>query len=144
MGHIGLEAKCLRHSHRFQQIEHVLPTVHAGPADFALGGQAFAVIRSDLGGFAERLGDFRGVLLGILAPFLDTELSRIDPDYTVLAHAVLVEHAGDAARHPHGVEKLPASCGIPHRRIADRAGPDRRDKRADVKAISRNQVGNLL
>ena len=144
VGHIGLKAQRLRHADGFQEIEHVLPIVHAGPADLALGGQAFAVVGGDLGRFAERLGDLRGVRLGVFAPFFDTELGRVDPDHAVLAHAMLVEHAGDAARHPHGVEKFLARRCIPHRRIADRARPNRGDQRANVKTVALNQVGDLL
>ena len=143
MGHIRLEAQRLRHVDLLQEIEHGLPTVHAGPADLALGGQAFAVVGGDLGRFAERLGDSLGVRLGVLAPFRDAELRGIDPDHAVLANAVLVEHPRDAARHLHGIEELLAGRLVPHRRIADRAGPNRRDQRADGEAVSLNQVGDL-
>ena len=36
----------------FKHIEHVLPRVHTGPADFTLGCEPFAVGLRDLGGFA--------------------------------------------------------------------------------------------
>jgi len=144
VGHIGLEAKRLRHSDGFQEIKSVLPTVQARPADLALGGQAFAVVGGNLGRFAERLGDFRGVCLRVFTPFFDPELSRVDPNRAVFAHAVIVEYACDAACHAHGVEKFLASHGIAHRRIAHGASPDRRDKRTDVEAVPRNQVGDFF
>ena len=68
MGQVGLEAERLGHADLFEQVEHVLPRVHAGPADFAFGGEALAVVLGDLGRFAEGLGDLLGVALRILAP----------------------------------------------------------------------------
>ena len=40
---VRLEADALRHADRLQQVQHVLPGMHAGPADFAFGGETLAV-----------------------------------------------------------------------------------------------------
>ena len=57
VGHVGLEAERLRAADQFQKLDHPPPTVHAAPADFALGGQPLAVILGDVAGLAECVGD---------------------------------------------------------------------------------------
>ena len=99
---VGLEAERLRHADFFQQVEHVLPAVHAGPADLTFGGQAFAMVGCDLGCFAESVGDLGRVGFGIGPPFLDAELGRVDANAAILPHAVFVEDLGDATGHAHG------------------------------------------
>jgi hypothetical protein len=116
----------------------------AGPADLTLDGQSLAMIGGDFGSFAERLGDLRSVRFWVFAPFLDAELGRIDPDCAVFAHAMFLEHTGNSTSHAHGAEKLFPRLCISHRRIADRAGPDRRDNRADAETVPLNKVGDFL
>jgi hypothetical protein len=41
---------------------------------------------------------------------------------------MLIEDAGDSATHLHCFEKLGAGVVVAHRRITDRAGPDRSDE----------------
>ncbi|MEY3174417.1 MAG: hypothetical protein RLZZ436_2331 [Planctomycetota bacterium] len=55
---VCLEAERLRHADFFEEVKHVLPAVHSGPADFAFGRQSLPVVRSDLCGFTEGAGDF--------------------------------------------------------------------------------------
>ena len=61
--HVGLEAERFRPADHLQKLHHVLPAVHAAPADFALGGEALAMLLGDVAGFAEGLGD-RLLVLG--------------------------------------------------------------------------------
>ena len=71
---VGLETQRLGHPNAFEHVEHIFPTMHTSPANFALGGKALAVAGGDGCGFLEGLDDLCRVGCGILAPFLDTEL----------------------------------------------------------------------
>ena len=42
VGHVRLEAESFGLSDFFEQVDHLLPAVHAAPADFAFGSEAFA------------------------------------------------------------------------------------------------------
>ena len=64
VGHVGLEADRLGHVDGFEQIDHVAPGVHAGPANFAFGGQAFAVIAGDFRRLREMFRRFFACCLG--------------------------------------------------------------------------------
>ena len=55
MRHVGLEAERFRPTDHLQKIHHVLPAVHAAPADLALGRKALAMLLGDIAGFAEGL-----------------------------------------------------------------------------------------
>ena len=66
--HVGLEADGLGAVHHFEQLHVIAPAMHAGPADLAFGGEAFAEALGDGGGFAEGLGDAFGVGVGIFGP----------------------------------------------------------------------------
>ena len=134
VGEVGLEAERFGHADGFEQVEHVLPTVHAGPADFALGGEAFAVVGGDAGGLAEGVGDLLGVGGGVVPPLVDAELGGVDADDAVLAHAVVVEDLGDAAGGSNGVEELlPGLRRRPWRsRRPCRARPARRASRLEA------------
>ena len=68
VGHVGLEAEGAGAVGQFEQLHHALPAMHAAPADFSLGGEAFAMIGGDVAGQAKRLGDAFLVALGILEP----------------------------------------------------------------------------
>ena len=57
VSHIGLEAECFGHADGFEEVEHVLPRMHAAPADFPLGREPLAVILRDRAGLPERSRD---------------------------------------------------------------------------------------
>ena len=119
MGHVGLEAQRLRPVDHFQQFEHPPPTVHAAPADLALGRQPLAVILGDLAGLAEGLGDPLLVALGILAPSRLDAAGRVDPHHAVGPHAQLAELLRDAAGLADLGQELPLRlrrCPWPSRR----------------------------
>ena len=108
VGEVGLEAERFGHADAFEDIEHILPAVHTGPAYFAFGGETFAVIGGDLGGFFEGGNDGAGVGCGIFAPFLHAKLRGINADHAALAGTVFVEHLGNAAGHLDGFQKFAA------------------------------------
>jgi len=58
---VGLEAKGFGHAYAFEHVEHILPAVHSGPADFTLGGEAFAVAGGYLCGLFKRFHNSGGV-----------------------------------------------------------------------------------
>ena len=142
MREVGLESDGARHVDGLEQREHRLPRVHACPADLALGGEALAVARGDHSGFAEGRGDLldRGLL--VLGGGLGAGRA-VDADHAVLAHAVLVEDARDAARLAHGVDELAALLDRAHRAVADGARPHGRDERADGEVLRGDLVGHL-
>ena len=120
-----MEAKGLGHADTFEDIQHVFPAVHAGPADFAFGSETFAVIGGDLGSFLEGGNDGGGVGGGVFAPFFHTKLGGINADHAAFAGTVFVEHFCDAAGHLDGVEKFAALLISAHGRITHRTRPDR-------------------
>ena len=98
--------------------------------------------RGDHAGFAEGRGDLldRGLL--VLGGGLGAGRA-VDADHAVLAHAVLVEDARDAARLAHGVDELAALLDRAHRAVADGARPHGRDQRADGEVLRGDLVGHL-
>ena len=69
--HVGLESDELRLADFLQQIDHVLPTVHAAPANLAFRREPFAVVLRDFAGFLEGLRDLLCVAFGIGGPVMD-------------------------------------------------------------------------
>ena len=68
VGHVCLEADGLGPVSFFQSVDHGFPGMHAAPADFALGSQAFAEVCRNTAGFAKCLGNFFGVACGVFRP----------------------------------------------------------------------------
>ena len=68
MSHVRLEPERVGLVHTLQEVYHLAPGVHAGPADFPLGGEFFAVVLGDGGGLLEGLGDGGLVGLGVVVP----------------------------------------------------------------------------
>jgi hypothetical protein len=118
--------------------------VHACPADFAFCGEALAVGLGDFSGFAECLGDFGGVGGGVFAPFVDAEFGGVDADGSILADAVFVEDASDAAGHFYCAEEFLALGCVAHGGVADGAGPDGRDEGTDGESFAGDEVGDAL
>src|ERR1041385_5553255 len=58
VGHVGLEAKSGGTIHALKDIEHLLPTVHAAPADLSFSSQPLAHAFSDIASLIECLDDF--------------------------------------------------------------------------------------
>ena len=142
MREVSLETDRSRHVDGLEHREHRLPRVHAGPADFAFGGEALAVSRGDHAGLAEGRGDLLDRALLVLGGGLGGR-GAVDADHAVLAHAVLVEDARDAAGLAHGVDELAALLDRAHRAVADGAWPHGRDERADGEVLRGDLVGHL-
>ena len=70
MGHIGLEAERFWPADHLQKIDHVLPAVHAAPADLAFGRKALAMLLGDVAGLAESLRDRLLVRGGMGGPIM--------------------------------------------------------------------------
>jgi hypothetical protein len=68
MRHVGLDAQRVGPSHLFEQFVQILPTVHAAPADFALGGQSLAITFRNVASFAEGVGDLPGIAHRVCSP----------------------------------------------------------------------------
>ena len=83
------------------------------------------MVGGDIGRHPKRFGDSCRVGRLVLGPLLDSEFGRIDSDHTVLPDADVVEDSGDAAGLANGVEELLTGLVVTHRRVSDRAGPDR-------------------
>src|SRR5687768_2698639 len=98
--------------------------MHARPADLTFGGETLSSLLRDLAGFAESLGGLLGVRLGIFTPVVHAELGGVDADDAVLADAVFVEDAGDAARHLHRAQEFFPLLRAAHRGVPDRSRPD--------------------
>ena len=109
--HVGLEADDFGHVHGLEEVHHVLPAVHAAPADFAFGGEAFTGVFGDLTGFAEGLGDEFGDALGIGVPGFDAG-GAVDADDAVGAHAEIAEFFGDADGFADVVDPVGARRGV--------------------------------
>ena len=84
----------------------LLPAVHAAPADFAFGGQPFAVIFGDVAGFAERLGDRLRDCLRDLAPNRPDAAGRVDAHDAVRPDAEFAQLLRDAAAFANLVDEL--------------------------------------
>lgn len=141
---IGLEAEGFGHGDFFEEVEHIAPAMHTGPADFSFGGETFTVIGSDLGGEFEGFGDAGGVGLFVGTPFFDAMFGGIDADDAVLADAVFIEDTSDAASDSDGIEEAFAGGVITHRRIANGPRPHRGDERADGEAVGGDEFGDLV
>ena len=144
VGQVGLEAEGLGLADAFEGIKHRFPGMHACPADFTFGGDALAVVGGDLRSLLKSVDDAGGVRLFIFAPLGDAELGRVDADDAVFADAMLVEQLGDATGLIDREQELLLLFVGTHRRISDRARPDRRHERTDVQALGGDQVGHLL
>ena len=118
--------------------------MQAGPTHFAFGGQAFAVIGGDFGGFFEGGCDVLDVGVRILKEFSHAELCRVDTDHAVLARAVFIENFRNAAGHLHRIEEFTALSGIAHRGVPDCARPNGSDQRADVESFADNEIGDAF
>ena len=142
MGQVTLEAERAGHIDHLQQVEHVPPGVHARPADLPLRGESLAMAGRHGRRFAEGGRDRLGVRRSILSPLVDPELRRIDADYAVLPHAVLIEDSRNPAGLADRVDELRPLHRAPHGRVADRARPDRRHQRPHGKAVGGDLVGD--
>ena len=144
VGEVGLEAEGLRHTDALEDVEHVLPRVHASPADFAFGGKAFAVVLGDGGGLFEGVDDAGGVGRGVFTPLGDAELGGVDADHAILAHAVGVEDLGDAAGHLDGAEEFLLLSVVTHGGVADGAGPHGSHEGTDGEAFGGDEISDAL
>ena len=70
--------------------------MHAAPADFAFGGETFAVAFGDFCGFLEGLRDFPGIALGISRPIVNAG-GGINANDAVFANANIAKLLCDAA-----------------------------------------------
>ncbi len=96
VGHVGLETKRFGPADGFEQLDHVMSAVHAAPADFAFGGEAFAELFGDVARLAERVGDALCVCFWIGGP-IGRRAGGVDSHHAVRANADLLERAGDVA-----------------------------------------------
>jgi hypothetical protein len=95
--------------------------VHAAPANFAFGGEAFAVVLGDLAGFAEGLGDELGGALRVFVPGGDAG-GAVDADDAVGAHAELAEFLGDADGLATWVTQLARAFSSPPAEASNQTG----------------------
>lgn len=144
VGKVSLEAEGVWHADAFEDIEHVLPGVHPGPADFAFSGEALAMISGDLCGFLEGIHDAGGAGRGIFAPFGHAELGGVDADDAVFTDTMVIEDLGDAAGHLHGAEEFFLLGIIAHGGVTDGAGPDGSDEGADAETFAGDEVGDFV
>ena len=126
VGKVGLKTESLRHAHSLEQVEHILPAMHPGPANLTLGGQALAMIGCDFSGLPEGIDDSSRAFSWVCLPVLYAEFSGINPDDAAFAGSVLVEYPGYAASHFHRIQKLllllvGTHCGIPNGSRPDRS-----------------------
>src|SRR5687768_11383446 len=101
--------------------------MHAAPADFALGGEAFAVTFGDVGGFAERLCDLLLITFGVLGPVAGPA-GGVDADHAPLPRAPLAKLLADLAGLVDLGDELLALRLVAHRAPAARRRPDGRDE----------------
>ena len=116
------------------------PAMHAAPADFAFGGQAFAVAGGDVAGFAKCFGDQACVAFGILGP-LGGAGCGIDAHDAVRPRAQLAQLARDAAGFAHLGDEVAALFRAAHGRSAAGRRPNRRHQRADASPSDAHFVG---
>src|SRR5215475_11259777 len=101
----------------FEQFMQILPAVHSAPADFALGGEPFAVAFGDVASFAKSLGDLLRIARRVFGP-LRRSARRIDAHDPVRANAQVAEFPADGAGFTNLSEKgLALSLGT-HRRAS--------------------------
>ena len=139
MGHVGLETDRLRAVNEFQQPHHLFPTVHAAPADFALGGKAFAKTFRDIGGFAKSPGDQLCVSFRLLEPVTRTT-SGVNAHHAVGTNAQLSQFRGNPTAFADLFDELFPLVFAPHRRAAAGGRPDRRDHGTNHKTLRRDLV----
>ena len=130
--HVGLKAERLRTVHHLQQLDHVLPAMHAAPADFALGRQPLAVCFGDGAGFAEGFGDAAWSCQPDPSPHSAGLDGGIDADDAILPDADLLA-ASARSRRPcapaRQSDSAPRRCPSPTRRRSA-ATPARRPSRS--------------
>ena len=124
--HIGLETQRLGPVHPFQEVHHLLPTVHAAPADFPFRRELLAEALRNLAGFLEGLDDFLLIGLGVRRPFRHPA-SRINADHAAGPNAQLAQFAGYATRLAYLRDESLAILLAAHGRAAPRRRPNRRD-----------------
>jgi len=115
--------------------------MHTAPADFAFGGEAFAVSGGDFTGFAEGFGDFGGIACGVGGPVGGTACG-VDADDAVGAGTVLFEDVGDAAGFFDGEDEVFAVVVGAEGAAADGAWPDWGDEGADFEAFGGDFIGH--
>src|ERR1041385_549998 len=104
--------------------------MHAAPADFAFGGEPFAVTLGDFGRFLESLRNSLGIALWVCRPIVHTG-GGIDSNDPIFADAELAKFLGDATGFIDlGDEIFPFFLAA-HRGAAIRRTPNRRDHRTD-------------
>ena len=144
VGEVGLEAESVLVTYAFEDVEHVLPGVHAGPADLAFGGEALAVILGDGSCLLEGIDDAGGIRLRVFLPLGDAELGGVDADAAVFADAGAVEDLRDAAGHLHGVEEFRLLGVITHGAVTHGAGPNGSHEGTDGESACGDLIGDLL
>ncbi len=143
MGQVGLETDRLGHAGGLEGVDHVLPGMHAAPADLALGGESLAVVGGHPAGFAEGLGDPGGVAGGVLGPVLDA-VGGVDADDPAIAGTVVVHDFRDAAGLFDGEDEVPAVLLGAEGRATHRSRPDGSDEGTDFQAVSGDLVAEGL
>ena len=129
-------SRAFRAVDRFEQIHHLLPTVHAAPADFAFGGEPLAEVFGDVARFAERLGDQFLVALRDPSPIRrGWQRNRCAPRRKAARRS-----RGASARCGRpcgpGATNCAALVSAAHGRTAAGGRPDRRDHRAHHEAFA--------
>jgi len=143
VGEVGLEADRFGHPGGLEGVEHVLPGVHAAPADFAFGGDALPMIDGDFAGALEGVGDKLGVAGGVFGPVVGAPGS-VDADDAGLAHAVVIKELGDAGGLFNREDEIVTILLGAEGGASDGAGPDGGDEGSDLEPVARDLVRHLL
>ena len=141
--HVGLEADGLRAAGFLERVDHVLPRVHAAPADLALAGQPLAIVGRNRAGLAESLGDLPGVGDRVLGPFGGAG-RRIDADHAIGPHTQFAQAFAELAGLLDIGDELLAIGRRTHGGAAAHRRPDRRHDGADGKIVLPGLVGEFL
>src|SRR5258708_2514373 len=142
VGHVGLEPERLGPIHQFQQLDHSLPAVHATPTNFALGGQAFAVIFGNITALSKGRCDLLRTLRVIGPSF---GIGRgIDADYSIRSDSELSESFGNPTCLPTLFDKTMPVLRLTHRGSAAGWRPNRRDHGTCNEVLGSNFVRELL
>src|SRR5580700_1071112 len=94
VGHVGLEAERSGTVHHFEKLSHVLPAMHATPANFSLCREPFAMALGNGTCFPKRLRDTFCISRWILDP-VPWAGCRVDTDNAVFSNSQITQFVCD-------------------------------------------------
>ena len=123
VGLICLETNRSWHINLLQQVNHILPGMHPGPADFPFSSEAFAIGGSHNSSFTKCRSDPASITDRIAQPVCGP-ISSIDADDAIFPDTVCIQNLGDSAGLLHREHKLGSLFGTTHGAITNRPRPD--------------------